>query len=411
MKAWMKRVTALALAAGMTVSLAACGAKAENLMDGIKPGPVAEQPLEDADRAAVADFGLRLLNQTAEAGENTLISPLSVMTALAMTANGAEGETLEQLEAVLGMDRQRLNSVLHTYLNTVEGESFHSANSIWFADREDFSVNQDFLQTNADHYGAQLYKAPLDDGTVGEINGWVKKNTDGMIPKILEQLSPEAVMCLVNALAFEGEWTDPYEDFQVQERPFHKDNGEDSRVDFFHSEEYRLLEGENCMGFMKPYKGERYAFAALLPDEQTTVARLAESLDGTALQHILANGKQEDVIAAIPRLKTEFSTELNRALTELGMPLAFTEEADFSSLGRSEAGPICISRVIHKTFLELGEKGTRAGAATVVEMEATSCAPEEEPREVILDRPFLYMLVDTRENIPFFLGVMNDPAA
>ena len=203
MKRWMKRLTALLLAAAMAATLAACGVKAENLMDGVQSKSVPDKDMEDADRAAMADFGLRLLNRTAEDGENPLISPLSVMTALGMTVNGAEGETLEQMESVLGLDRDRLNRVLHTYLNTVEGKNFHAANSIWFADREDFSVNGDFLQTNADYYGAELYKAPFDSGTVNEINRWVKKHTKGMIPEILSELSPEAVMCLVNALAFE----------------------------------------------------------------------------------------------------------------------------------------------------------------------------------------------------------------
>ena len=408
MKRWMKQLTALLLAAGMVFSLAACGVKAENLMDGVRSQSVPEIPMEDADRAAMADFGLRLLDRTA--GENPLISPLSVMTALGMTVNGAEGETLEQMESVLGMDRERLNSVLHTYLNTVEGKNFHAANSIWFDDREDFSVNGDFLQTNADYYGAELYKAPFDVGTVNEINRWVKKHTRGMIPEILSELSPEAVMCLVNALAFEDKWQEPYEKHQIDPRDFHRADGSVVSLDFLRRDESLWLEGENCTGFLKPYKNGRYAFAALLPAEGTTPEQLAAFLDGSALHGILADKEQETVFTAIPKFKVQYGVELKELLKDMGMPLAFGQAADFSGLGVSQAGPISIGSVVHRTFLELDEQGTKAAAATAAVPDATSSAPEE-IRKVILDRPFLYMLVDTRENVPFFLGIMDDPTA
>ena len=179
---------------------------------------------------------------------------------------------------------------------------------------------------------------------------------------------------------------------------------------FLHSDESLWLEGESCTGFLKPYKSQRYAFAALLPAEGTTPEQLAASLDGGTLHGILADRKYEDVATSIPKFKVEYGAELKDLLEDMGMPLAFGQTADFSGLGNSQMGPIHIGSVAHKTFLELDEQGTKAAADTALELEATSCAPEE-IREIILDRPFLYMLVDIRENGPFFLGIMNDPAA
>ena len=159
---------------------------------------------------ALSDFGVRLLKQCYEGDKNTLISPVSVASALAMTANGAKDETLTQMENVLGMESSALNIFLKGYRENLPSGSKYKmnlANAIWFKDRPDFTVKEDFLQRNADYYSAGLYKAPFDNTTKKEINSWVDENTDGMIKEILDKIPEDAVMYLVNALAFDGEWT------------------------------------------------------------------------------------------------------------------------------------------------------------------------------------------------------------
>lgn len=408
MKRWMKQSVALLMAAGMVLTLAACGVKAENLMDGVKPREVEEYSVTDDDRAAVSDFGLRLLTRTGEEVSNSLISPLSVMTALGMTMNGAEGKTLEEMESVLGMDRERLNGVLRTWIQGAEGKRFHSANSVWVTDHDSFTVNRDFLETVASHYTAEFYQTPMDESTVKDVNLWVNKQTRGMIPEILERLSPDTVMCLVNALAFEDKWQVPYEKHQIDRNIFYKADSTPLETDFLYSDESRWLEGEGFTGVMKPYRDSRYAFAALLPAEGTTPEQLAAALDGEKLHKALMDCTSEQVTTAIPRFKAEYSVELSETMTDMGMPLAFGPDADFSGLGKSDKGGICIGGLRHKTFLELDEHGTKAAAATAAMPDAAGLPPEE-CREVILDRPFLYMLVDTQQNVPFFLGIMNDP--
>ena len=174
----MKKLIALLLVLAMALGMTACSqVSANDLMKDVPAKAVDVLPDMDAGAAAVADFGVRLFKTSMEEGENTLISPLSVLYALAMTANGADGETLAQMEQVLGMDVDNLNSYMLAYLDLLPETKDYKmslANSIWFKDDPNFTVEQSFLQTNADYYGAGAYKAAFDEGTRNDINNWVK---------------------------------------------------------------------------------------------------------------------------------------------------------------------------------------------------------------------------------------------
>ena len=407
-------IISLLLVCAMAVNLTGCTmeVQAKDLMDGITPNQV--NALDDlgSQNADITDFAIRLFKASEESGKNTLISPLSVLCALAMTANGAEEETLAQMEEVLGMTTEELNLYLYSYMqNLPQGEKYKLslANSIWFTEDERFTVNQDFLQTNANYYGADIYKAPFDKQTLKDINNWVKQNTDEMIPEILDQIPPEAIMYLVNALAFEAEWSEIYEKHQVKDGEFTKEDGTKQDVKFMYGSEGTYFEDEKATGFMKRYKGGKYAFVAMLPNEGVSVSEYIASLDGESLNALLANPQYATVHTSIPKFETEYKVEMSEILKSMGMTEAFDMyNADFEGLGTSTGGNIYISRVLHKTFISVGEKGTKAGAATVVEMKDGAAAEPQEPKEVYLDRPFVYMLVDCENNIPFFIGTMMD---
>jgi len=389
------------------------GAKTD-LMKDVRAREITAEPvsddLTDLDEA-VTGLGLELLRSGGTEG-NVLVSPVSVAYALAMTANGAKGETLTQMEAVLGMPVEMLNFAFHEYLNGLpEGEknTLHLANSVWFTDKESFTVNGDFLQTNADYYGADIYQTTLDDSAKAAINGWVKENTHGMIPRILDQIPESAVMYLVNALAFEAEWRDIYEEHQVRRGTFTTEDGEVQKTELMWSAENFYMEDENASGFLKFYDDREYAFVALLPNEGVSVEEYAASLTGERLHAMLAGAENAPVTAAIPKFETEYDCELSEVLAELGMPDAFDDgAADFSGLGTSTGGNIVISRVLHKTYMAVDEKGTKAGAATAVEMTEESAEEWLDPKKVILDRPFLYMIVDCEKWVPLFMGTLME---
>ena len=407
-------IISLLLVCAMAVNLTGCTMKiqAKDLMEGITPNNVDALDDLSSQNADVTDFAIRLFKASEESGKNTLISPLSVLCALAMTANGAEEETLAQMEEVLGMTTDELNLYLYSYMkNLPQGDKYKLslANSIWFTEDERFTVNQDFLQTNADYYGADIYKAPFDKQTLKDINNWVKQNTDGMIPEILDQIPPEAIMYLVNALAFEAEWSEIYEKHQVKDGEFTKEDGTKQDVKFMYGSEGTYFEDEKATGFMKRYKGGEYAFVAMLPNEGVSVSEYIASLDGESLNALLANPQYATVRTSIPKFETEYKVDMSDILQSMGMTEAFDMyNADFEGLGTSTDGNIYISRVLHKTFISVGEKGTKAGAVTIVDMKNGAAGEPTEPKEVYLDRPFVYMLVDCENNIPFFIGTMMD---
>lgn len=213
-------MVSLLLLCVMTVSMTGCSGnvQAQDLMKGITSNEVKVPDDIISQNTNVTDFAVRLFQANEKSGENTLLSPLSVLCALAMTANGTREQTLNEMEKVLGMNAEDLNLYLYNYRNQLprsESGRLSLANSIWFTEEERFTVNQDFLQINADYYSADIYRTPFNDQTCNDINNWVKENTDEMIPKILEQISPDAIMYLVNALAFEAEWAEIYEAHQV----------------------------------------------------------------------------------------------------------------------------------------------------------------------------------------------------
>ena len=225
----MKKIIALLLTLATLLSMFGCVARirANNLMDDITPNKVNAPEGMEIQNSDLADFAVRLFKASEKNGKNTLISPLSVLCALAMTANGAKGETRAQMESVLGMSVEELNFYIYSYMkNLPQGEKYKLslANSIWFTDDERFTVNQDFLQINADYYGADIFKAPFNKQTCKDINTWVKNKTDGMIPEILDEIPAGAIMYLVNALAFEAEWPEFYEESDVRDKKFTKED-------------------------------------------------------------------------------------------------------------------------------------------------------------------------------------------
>ena len=409
-----KRISALLLCAALLLSLFGCAvasASSVDLMEGVTALPMEPSDgLTEERAAAVTQFGLDLF-RAAPGEKNPLVAPLSVILALGMAANGAKGETLAQMEAAFGLDLYSLNDGLGGWLAALpkgKTDKLHIANAIWFKDTPSFTVKQNFLQTNANHYGAALYKAPFDDSTCRDINNWVEQHTDGMIRDILDGISADAVMYLVNALSFDGEWQSIYNESQVREGTFTTADGEERSVTVMHSKEHRWLETAAATGFVKPYKDGRFAFAALLPNEGVTLADCAASLTGEDLANLLKDPASRDVRVTMPKFEAEYSADLSGALRAMGMELALGG-GDFSGIGTSAEGPLYISRVIHKTFISVDEKGTKAGAATAVEMAPTS-APMEDPKVVILDRPFLYFIFDTQTGLPLFVGAVTDPA-
>ncbi len=413
----MKKIIAVILSLILTLTmLTACGeVKAQNLIDGVKPLQETGAGFEDNINYIITDTSFDIFNALTAEDENVVFSPLSVIYALSMTANGANGETLAQMEKVLGADINSLNNYIDYIVDNLpsgEGYTLDIANSIWFKDDENkFKVNEDFLRTVATFYDAGIYKAPFDNTTLKDINNWVAQNTDGQITDILDKIDKDAIMYLVNAINFEAEWAKIYKENQVRDGEFTGSKGEKQPAEFMYSKVNTYISGENYKGFAKNYKGGQYTFVALLPDEGVTAEELIKQLSEKPTDGILYNSSPEKVYTSIPKFENTFDTEMSEILKALGMPDAFDSRvSDFSKMGEATVPGenICINRVIHKAHIRVAEKGTQAGAATVVEMVGESAAePVQEPKEVYLDRPFVYMIMDTVNELPIFMGAVN----
>ena len=407
-----KQFLAALLAAASVFTVSGCAAGAASVRDLTKGAKNAQtQTLYDTSAvqdtaAALTGFGAKLLQNEMQE-ENPLVSPLSVASALSMTANGAVGETKTQMEQTLGADTGSLNayfSVLQASLGN--DKQLKAANSIWMKDTDTLHVEDAFLQQNADVFDAGIYSAPFDDSTKTAINDWVSKQTDKMIPEILDEIPDGAVMYLVSALAFDAKWERPFKAYEVWEGTFTARGGQEQTGDFLHGAVGQYLSDEHAEGFLKPYADGKYAFAVLLPDETTSIENYVNQLTGERLHAILASPIDESVEIALPKFKAEFSDELSENLKALGMTDAFDgANADFTALGTSDEGNIYISRVLHKTFIQVDDEGTKAGAATAVEATTESAALY--PHSVLLNRPFVYMIVDLETGLPIFLGALT----
>ncbi|MDE6538647.1 MAG: leucine-rich repeat protein [Ruminococcus sp.] len=358
------------------------------------------------------EFALELFQNTVSDNENVLVSPYSVMQALAMTGNGADGTTRTEMEDTLGhIAFDTLNQYLYT-LRTNQPNTDNcklvTANSIWSRnDADRITVNSDFLQKVVDYYNAEVFKAPFDDSTVKDINNWCDTNTDHMIPEVIDEIKDNVVMYLINAVTFDAKWQTPYKDYGYPNKhKFTAYDGSTQTADMMYSEEYYYLEDENAIGFMKYYEGGRYAFATLLPNEDTSVVEYVEGLTPESLHNILANPQKEKVDTGMPKFSYDYDTELQEVLASMGMPTAFIGAADFSKLAQTATGQFFIGRVLHKTFIEVNTEGTRAAAVTVVEANDGGVAMPVEKKEVILDRPFVYCIVDTETSLPVFMGTL-----
>ncbi len=424
-------LSGLLLLCAMAVSLAGCAAPRtadthtqaidaqadESQTSGLTGDPAhGSTPAKKPEETFVSSqmrFAVSLFRQAAATGEgNVLLSPLSVQLALAMTANGAGGQTLAEMEALLGgsVPLEELNEQLRTYVGGLpsgEGSALHIANSVWYREDDGLTVSPDFVQCVTDAYDAQVFGAAFDDQTAKDINNWVSQRTDGMIDNMVDRIPDVAMIYLINALAFDAEWQTPYQESDVRDGSFTSASGERQDVQMMHSTEGRYFDTDNAVGFFKSYKGGGYSFVGILPDEGVSLHDYIAGLDTAALLQAMQNASYGSAKISMPKFSYDYALTLNDCLIALGIPTAFDKDAaDFSRLCQSAAGNCFISKVQHKTHIEVGELGTRAGAATKVEIAPEGAPPMSGPT-IRLDRPFLYMIVDNATNLPLLIGTVT----
>ncbi|MGH9755881.1 MAG: serpin family protein [Blastocatellia bacterium] len=368
--------------------------------------------------AASNAFGFDLFQQLQRqaANKNVFFSPLSVTTALAMTYNGAVGETKNAMARALkieGMNHAELNSASAELLKALKSSDpkidLAIANSLWA--RAGVRFNEDFLARNRRFYGAEV--ATLDFNSpqsVETINRWVGANTKGKISRIIDQIAPDQVMFLINAVYFKGQWQKRFEKKLTQPQPFHMLGGQQKQVPMMaQSGNYLYYRGDKFQAVSLPYGNGGVSLYLFLPDQGSAIGDFLKGLGDRKWEEWMNSFNDTPGDVKLPRFKMEYEKTLNDSLKALGMGAAFSgSEADFSGI-RAERD-LFISEVKHKAVAEVNEEGTEAAAATSVGVGITSAVrPTPERFTFIADRPFLMAIRDSQTGAILFMGTVMEP--
>ena len=395
----------------LALLLAGCsatGVGADETLSPLRPLSNQEQSVVRADN----QFGLDLFQavSASEPDANTVVSPLSVSMALGMTLNGARDSTriaMEEALALSGLSPAEINDAyqhLIPLLQELDPEvTFELANSIWY--RDGFAVDPVFVETNQEHFDAAVqglnFSSP---DALGTINGWVADHTRGKIDKILDRISPREVMFLINALYFKGTWRYAFEDDQTQEAAFTQHDGSTTQVPMMHqTTDLPYFETETLQAVDLPYGDSLYSMTVLLPKEGHDVDDVVATLDADQWNAWLDQLVPRAIDLRLPRFTLEYKKKLNDVLAALGMGIAFNcKQADFSGINPDE--DLCISRVQHKTFIEVNEEGTEAAAVTSVGIRVVSA---RQGTPVHVNRPFVLVIRERHSGTLLFIGKVN----
>ncbi|HET9531542.1 MAG TPA: serpin family protein [Blastocatellia bacterium] len=393
-------------------------------------GPASNTAMEEISRtvstgevdkrlvSANTRFGFKLFSEVAaaSAGKNVFVSPSSVALALAMTYNGADGETRQAMARGLEIDKMsleeanRANQQLKSALENADPRvQLQIANSLWA--RKEVSFLPDFLERNRQFYGAQVTELDFNDpASAAVINDWVSQKTSGKIDRIIDQIDRDAILFLINAIYFKGKWTAEFKKEDTKEDSFTLGDGRQKKHPMMsQSGKYDYLEGKNFQVVSLPYGNRRLSMYIFLPAKGTTLAEFQKSLTAENWEKWMEEFDRTPGDIVVPRFRIEYEVELNDALKAMGMGLAFDHDrANFSKMVQSDE-QVAINRVKHKTFVEVNEEGTEAAAATSVEVTVTSVQVPRERFRMVVDRPFFCAIRDNETGAVLFMGAINDP--
>ncbi len=409
--------TLVAIAVACAVAVLSCGCKPKTASP--PPLPKLQPPPDPVDQAKVgalvdghAAFGWAMLEEiTGQAPEeNVFISPTSIALALSMTLNGASGTTRDAMLAALqfeGLTADEINAAgAQLMASLAEAEpaiALSIANSLWA--RDGISFVPEFIDINRTYYGARV--STLDFGAreaAKTINEWVAARTRDKIDRIVDDpIDPTAILFLINAIYFKGEWDEPFEEHDTRDRSFTLIDGTEVTVPLMSRwGEYPYLETEAFQVVRLAYKDHRVGMYVFLPGENSNLAELAAELTPESWDAWMEQFSDREGHVKLPRFTLEYEKSLKETLSALGMEQAFSGDAQFA--GMTEM-PAFIQDVKHKTFVEVNEEGTEAAAATSVEM----MGEPEPPFEMVVNRPFFCAIVDQDTGSVLFAGYVVDP--
>lgn len=376
--------------------------------DLILTGP--EQQKSMADNEFTFKLFKKALNDH-QTGKNIMISPLSVSIAVGMAGNGSAGQTLEGIRTAMEF-KDFTEAQINSYYQKLSAElpaldpkaTLKIANSIWYD--KGFSPLPAFLRVNKDFYGATA--EGLDFASAGakaRINGWVNEKTNGKIPTIVDQISPDMVMYLINAVYFKSNWTYKFDKSATARNDFYLGNGQKVQADFMGARvTLNMATVSGASIYELPYGNKKYSMVMVVPAGEQPAAEFAAGIDQTKWKGWMGALTQTTQDIRMPKFKFSYDISLNNALIGMGMGRAFGQggNADFTRI--SAAGGLQIDEVKHKTFIEVNEEGTEAAAVTSVGIVLTSAGAT-----AVINKPFLFAIREMSSGLILFTGILNNP--
>ncbi len=350
------------------------------------------------------DFSFAMLSrQLSGSDENVIMSPLSIMMALSMLQNGASGEALAELESVMGLGKDEMNSIMKGYLSAITSDDKVSiSNSMWA--RKGNKFKGAFEDINKEVFSAELFDGePFNDSTVKKLNKWIEDKTDGMIKEMLGNIDDSTLFMLVNTILFDARWVEEIPESKLYTRTFTTASGEEKLVKAMYPSVDQYFEYKGAKGFTNDYHGGRYSFVAILPKEGEKLSDYSAGIDYAELRNAIDNQKSGSVEVFIPLFEYEYKKTVNDILKDMGVNKIF--EPGYLD-GVSDPSGLYVGEVLHASKIELTNLGTRVGSSTVITMDG-SASPVFDA-EIYLNRPFIYMIYDKKAGLPLFVGAAMD---
>jgi serpin B len=391
---------------------------AKQLTEGLKDASASSDDISDVFVAAYTEFADKLADvmlDQSEKGSNFLISPLSVMTCISMAANGAAGDTLTQMEAALGenLNLEEVNKGLqswYVYFSKNAPEALRFANSIWLNKDSDIEerIREDFLRKSINNLDTSIYSTPFNTQGLEDINNWSRSKTFGMIPNILDRFNDGDAIVLLNTLLFDAQWTIPFDPAATVIQDFKDSNGNIEKVEMMCGyAECELWDSDTVQdpfGVVKSFEGTPFVFAALLPRRDESAEDLLRRLDAQKLGEMFEMWKkygspgEESMELFMPKFDYSADYDLSGSLKALGITDAFDQaHADFSNMTGDRS--LFLTRAVHKTSIELNERGTRIAAGAAMS--------GGYGMSLSFDRPFVYVIYESNYGLPVFIGLVN----
>ncbi len=356
------------------------------------------------------DF-IHALQKTQPTDANLFVSPLSLHMALGMLLNGAEKETAEEIQKALKVDAVTLADLNAAYQTLIKDlpvadskVSLGLANSVWY--RNDFSVENDFQSVLKDSFESEVTGLPFDNAAKDRINKWASDKTNGKIKKVLDQIEPNHVMFLLNALYFKGDWKSKFDPKKTLDTPFKLENGQSKNVKMMYaSSDFKVAYGSNYNAIQLPYANGQFNMTLLIPKGESTVDELLKGITGEGWSQLMGRMASQGVTIGLPKFTLEYSGQLKETLQGMGIKRAFYEGAQLGKINKT--ADLYVDFVKQDAYLGIDEQGTEAAAVTTIGVGLTSAGPE--PARFICDRPFGLVISENTSNTILFMGRIKNP--